>query len=146
MKWIAGLRLVRRCTVWFPTGLCSVCIASLLSIAVGWWFICGESFLSLTKRLPADILVVEGWIGRAGVRASAEEFEKGAYQYIVATGGLSSGRWEDEPASYAEMAVAEMRRFGIPKDKIVLAAAKCTESHRTFESAVAVWRALQAAD
>jgi hypothetical protein len=38
-------------------------------------------------RLPAEILVVEGWIGRDGVRAPAAEFEQSGYQYVVATGG-----------------------------------------------------------
>ena len=76
-------------------------IASLLLTSVVGWFAYGESFLSLTQRLPADVLVVEGWIGRAGIRAAVAEFEQSGYQYIVATGGLTSGRWEDERASYA---------------------------------------------
>jgi hypothetical protein len=137
-------QLVRRYTIWCPTRLGSVCIALLLSISVGWWLICGESFLSATNRLPVDVLVVEGWIGRPGIHASVEEFEKRGYKYIVATGGLTSGRWEEEPESYAEMAAAEIIRLGIPREKIIVAPAKYTENHRTFESAVAVWRALRA--
>jgi DUF218 domain len=95
--------------------------------------------------LPSDVLVVEGWIGRPGIRAAVEEFERRDYRYIVATGGLTSGRWEDPAASYAEMVAAEMIRSGVPKERIIVAAAKHTESSRTFESAVAAWRGLQAA-
>jgi uncharacterized SAM-binding protein YcdF (DUF218 family) len=145
VKWPGQLRLVRRRTVWFPTCLGSILIASLLLISVTWWFGSGESFLSLTQRLPAHVLVVEGWIGRPGIRAAVAEFGQRGYQYIVPTGGLTSGRWEDEPASYAEMAAGEMIRSGVPKERIIVATPKNTESHRTFESAVAVWRALQAA-
>jgi uncharacterized SAM-binding protein YcdF (DUF218 family) len=145
VKWPARLRLVRRCTVWFPTGFGTFLIASLLFISAAWWFVCGESFLSSTQRLPADVLVVEGWIGRAGIRAAVAEFEQRGYKYIVATGGLTTGGWEDEGASYAEMAAGEMIRLGVPEGKIIVAPAKHNEIRRTFESAVAVWRALQAA-
>jgi len=143
VKWPAQLRLVRRCTIWIPTCLGSSLIASLLLSSVTWWFVCGESFLSLTQRLPAHVLIVEGWIGRPGIRAAVAEFGQLGYQYIVATGGLTSGRWEDEPASYAEMAAGEMIRSGVPKERIIVATAEYTESCRTFESAVAVWRALK---
>jgi hypothetical protein len=96
--------------------------------------------------VPADILVVEGWIGRKGIRAAVDEFERGDYRYIVASGGLTSGSCEaDEPASYAEMAAREIIRLGVPKNKVVAATSENTESHRTFESAVAVWTTLQAA-
>src|SRR5271166_5042940 len=145
VKWPAQLRLVRRCTIWFPTWLGSFLIASLLLISMTWWFVCEESFLSLTQRLPAHVLVVEGWIGRPGIRAAVAEFGQRGYQYIVATGGLTSGRWEDEQASYAEMAAGEMIRSGVPKESIIVATAEYTEIGRTFESAVAVWRALQTA-
>ena len=43
------------------------CIVVLMLIPVAWWCRCGESFLSLTSRLPAEILVVEGWVGRDGI-------------------------------------------------------------------------------
>jgi hypothetical protein len=139
------LRFVQRRTSWRPTLLGWFSILSLLSIPAVWWCCRGESFLSLTQRSPADVLVVEGWIGRPGIRAAVAEFEQGGYQYIVAAGGLTSDRWEDESTSYAEIATSEMIRLGVPKERIIVAPAKHTESRRTFESAVAVWRALQAA-
>jgi uncharacterized SAM-binding protein YcdF (DUF218 family) len=140
------LRLFRRCTIWCPTWVCSLLIASIFLIAVAWWFTHGESFLASTQRLPADVLVVEGWIGRQGIRAAVAEFKRSGYRYIVATGGLTTGRWEDEHASYAEMAGGEMIRSGVPKERVIVATSKHTESHRTFESAVAAWRALRDAD
>jgi hypothetical protein len=109
------------------------------------WVNSGEQFLELTKQLPADVLVVEGWIGREGIRAAVAEFQGRGYHYIVASGGLTSGRWENELASYAKMAADEMIRLGIPEEKIVVATAEYTERQRTFESAVAVWRVLRSA-
>jgi DUF218 domain-containing protein len=110
-----------------------------------WWSICGESFLSLTERLPAEILVVEGWVGRDGVRAAAAEFEEGGYQYVIATGGLSvASGWSEGGWSYAEGAHHELLRSGVPEDRIIVAPSGDAQSQRTYESAVAVRRALAA--
>jgi DUF218 domain len=145
-KWFLRLRLFRRATVWWPT-LIGWCFITALAVTLGVaWFNYGESFLALTHRAPADVLVVEGWISRQGIRAAVDEFEHGGYHYIVASGGLTSGRWgEDEPASYAMMAGRELMRLGIPKEKLIVATSENTEAHRTFESAVAVWRILRSA-
>jgi uncharacterized SAM-binding protein YcdF (DUF218 family) len=120
------------------------CIVLLLAIPMGWWFTCGESFLSLTRRLPVEVLVVEGWIGHDAVRAAETEFEQYGYQYIVATGGPTTAEgWQDGDLSYAEMAQRELIRLGIPRDKVILAPAKDSEIKRTYESAVAVSQALR---
>jgi uncharacterized SAM-binding protein YcdF (DUF218 family) len=142
-KWFPHLSLFRRCTIWCPTWLGFLLVAATLLISVAGWLIYGESLLALNDRLPADVLVVEGWIGRAGIQDAVDEFEHGGYRYIVATGGLTSGRWEDEPTSYAVMAAREIIRLGVPKEKVVVATSEYTESHRTFESAVAVRRTLR---
>jgi len=131
-------------TVWCPTWLGSFCIVVFLVIPLAWWWNYGESVLSVTRRLPAEVLVVEGWIGRDGIRATRTEFDQYGYQYIVTTGGMTSGFWDDGLSNYADMAAGELIRLGVPKGKIVLARATETESHRTYESAVAVWRALEA--
>lgn len=88
--------------------------------------------------------MVEGWIGRDGVRAAGREFEQRGYQYVVATGGPASGRWEEDHSSYAEMAGRELIRSGIPADRIIVAPARDAERQRTYESATAAWRALEA--
>jgi DUF218 domain len=142
-KWPPRLRLFRHRTILCPTWAGCFCLATILLLLVIAWISYGESYLALTHRVPADILVVDGWIGRRGLRAAVDEFGRGGYRVIVASGGLTSGRWEDKPSSYAEMAAGEMIRLGIPKEKIVVAISETTESHRTFESAVAVWRTLR---
>jgi len=92
----------------------------------------------------AEVLVVEGWIGREGVRAAATEFEEHAYKYVATSGGPTSGRWEKERSNYAEMAGLELAELGVPRDKIIVAPCRDTETHRTFKSAAAVLRALAA--
>jgi hypothetical protein len=87
--------------------------------------------------------VVEGWIGREGVRAAVAEIRAWRLSIHGFRGGLTAGRWDHQPESYAEMAAREMVHSGIPRERIVVATAQYTESHRTFESAVAVWHALR---
>ncbi|MBV9105040.1 MAG: YdcF family protein [Verrucomicrobia bacterium] len=144
MKQIIWLRLVQCRTIWWPTWVGWLCILLLLVIPVVWWCICAESFLSLTRRLPAEVLVVEGWIGDDGIRASAGEFERHRYQYIVASGGPSFDRWDEGHLSYAEMAERELIRAGVPKDRIIVAPARDADHQRTYVSALAVSRALEA--
>jgi hypothetical protein len=139
------LRLVQRRAIWFPTWLGLLCLGSFLAVPLLWWWFYGEGFLSMTDRLPGEILVVEGWIGRDGVRAAGAEFEQHGYLYVVTTGDLTSGNgWEEPGWSFAEGAEHELIRDGVAKDRIIVATAKNTERNRTYESAVAVWRALRA--
>jgi uncharacterized SAM-binding protein YcdF (DUF218 family) len=142
--WFRKLRLVQRRTIWCPTWFGYFCLVALLAGPLAWWFVCGESFLSLTRRLPAEVLVVEGWIGRDGVRAAAVEFERGGYEYIIATGGLGTARgWVDAAWSYAKAADHELIRSGVPEERIVVAPSGDAETQRTYESAVAARRALE---
>jgi hypothetical protein len=116
-------------------------IVVLLLIPGIWLGLYGESFFSLNRRLLAQVLVVEGWIGDDGVRAAAAEFERGGYQYIVTTGGQAEDR--QDSSNYAEIAGQELIRLGIPKDRIIIAPTGKIEYEHTFKSAVAGWRALQ---
>ena len=109
------------------------------------WAFHGEAFLAHTNKVPARVLVVEGWIGIPGIRAAAAEFESGNYGWIVATGGLTGERWFNQRWSYARMAQHELFRAGIARDRVILAEAKDAESQRTYESAVACWTALNTA-
>jgi len=139
------LRLFQRRTIWCPTWAGLFCATAILCLLIIGWLTYGESYLAETQRSQADILVVEGWIGRKGISAAVEEFERGGYRYMVASGVLTSGHWEDQPTSYAEMAAREMVRLGVSKERILVATAEVTETQRTFESAVAVWRTLRLA-
>jgi hypothetical protein len=113
-------------------------------ISTIWWGSCGESLLSLNQRLQPDVLVVEGWIGLDGVRAAQDEFKEHGYRYIVATGDLHSDPWREDHRNLAEMTARELVQLGIPENRVLVAPAIESETQRTYQSAVAVWRALQA--
>jgi|GEM_PF-1470301 len=137
------LRVIQRRSVWCLTWAGWLCTLGITAVPLVWWCRRGESFLSSTDRVPAGVLVVEGWIGREGVRAAGQEFESQGYQYIVTAGSPTSAeRWGEGGSNYAEMAANELMRSGVPKDKIIVAPARGTERQRTYESAVAVCQAL----
>ena len=142
-----SLRLLQRRTVWWPTwfGWCVIVAALLAAHPLEFPRWRGHSFHTLERLPAAEVLVVEGWIGREGVRAAATEFREHGYEYLATSGGPTLGRWEKERSNYAEMAGLELVELGVPRDKIIVAPCKDTESRRTFESAAAVLRALAAA-
>jgi hypothetical protein len=138
-------RFVQRQMVWWPTRLGWLCGMMFVATCVISWTLLAERWLSLTAREPAKVLVVEGWIGLEGMKAAADEFNLGKCDLVVGTGGLTGERWNVARWNYAEMATKELRRLGIPPEQVLPARAREIESQRTFEAAVAAWKALQAA-
>jgi DUF218 domain len=134
-------RAIRR---WIVMGCFCVLLPAIPGVI--WLWNSGESYFSLTRRLPADVLVVEGWLGYYGydgILAAAKEFEQGDYKYIVATGGLREKQMGAGPRNYAEMAKQALLRFGIPQDRVLAAPTEGVEHERTYKSAVAAWNALR---
>jgi uncharacterized SAM-binding protein YcdF (DUF218 family) len=136
-------RLFKRRSVWCPTIIGWLIFAAAFGGVASWWWFEGESFLSLTERQPADILVVEGWIGIDGVGAAGAEFRQGGYSRIVTTSGLTDNRWDPQRYSYAEMAAERLELSGIPRDRIIVARPRDSGAQRTYESAVAALQAVQ---
>jgi len=85
------LRFLQRRTIWWPTLLGWISLTAFAGLFLTLWWFRGEALLSLTERQPAEVLVVEGWIGLEGVHAAAIEFAQGGYRQVVATGGADIG-------------------------------------------------------
>ena len=119
----------------------------MLSVLAGasalWWFK-GEAFLTCTDRQPADVLIVEGWVGVEGVPAAKEEYARGGYHYIVVTGGLTGKRWTARRWSQVDVAAIELGRMHVPSDRIITAPTLESEEQRTFATAISAKRTLQA--
>ena len=136
-------RLFAQRTVWWPTRLGWSCLLLLFGSGMGWWFLAGEAFLAETRRVPAEVLVVEAWIGRDGMQAAKDEFEAGKYRWLIAAGGYTGEGWMERRWSYAEMAEKELLRLGVPRDRLLVAQARETDAQRTFESALATKAVLE---
>ena len=134
--------LFRRRTIWWPTLLGWAALCVCVAAAGSAWCLWGEGFLSLTERRPAEVLVIEGWIGADGIRAAKGEFDNGGYLYAVATGGQTGDKWDSKRWSYAREAEEQLLRLGVPRGRLILAEPRRMEIRRTFESALAVSAAL----
>ena len=137
-------RFFQRRTIWYPTPLAWLLLVVLVAAPLFFWWFNGEAFLSMTQRQPAEVLVVEGWIGRDGLTAAKTEFEQGGYRYVVTGGGISKNDWDHRRWNYAEVAGELMIRLGVPADRVIQAPAQDTQSGRTFVTALAVRQAIEA--
>jgi hypothetical protein len=140
-----AFRLVQRRTVWLPTLAGWFLLLVLGCVPAVIWFFWGEGILAVTDREPADVLVVEGWIGAEGIRAAYNEFVVGGYKLVVATGGLSGERWSVRRWNYANEAADGLARLGVPEDKLIVAPSRDTDVQRTFEMAIAARNGLDSA-
>jgi uncharacterized SAM-binding protein YcdF (DUF218 family) len=96
-------------------------------------------FLALTDRVNSKILLVEGWIPRYALRASADEFNRGPYERIFTTGGPDSGSGgyvNDYQTSASEGAEA-LKEAGVPEDVVQTVPSHVIGRDRTYSSAVA---------
>ncbi|HWA29282.1 MAG TPA: ElyC/SanA/YdcF family protein [Lacunisphaera sp.] len=139
-----AFQFFQRRTIWWPTPLGWFLLSLLWMVPATLWIIFGERFLSYPERRPAEVLVVEGWIGEEGIREAKAEFLRGGYRFIVATGGLSGENWSPRRWSYAAEAEEQLLRMKIPREQVILARPQETETDRTFGSALAVRAALRA--
>ena len=96
-------------------------------------------FLSPSKPVPAELLIVESWLPDYALLDAVTEFKRGAYKYVVTTGGnlLDAG-----PLSHyktgAEFAAAKLEELGLPSTCVRSVPCAATARDRTFASAVAL--------
>jgi len=77
------------------------------------------------------------------MQAAAKEFNTGHYHYLVVTGGLTGESWSQHRWNEVEETIPFLVGSGVPRDRIIGSHAIDTDNHRTFEMAVASWRALR---
>jgi hypothetical protein len=137
------LGLFKPRVIWCLTRLGWICVLGIGFAAILLFGFEVESFLSVTRKVPAEILMVVGTLNREGLSAAGAEFVQGGYQYVVITGGKLPDDWELLARSnFAGMAETELIKAGVPNDRIVIAPAIENQSRR--ESAGAVKRTFDA--
>ena len=103
--------------------------------------------LAVTERVPADLLVVEGWMPDHAMLEVIDEFRAGDYELIVTTGGpLAVGHYLTDYGSYANVARATLIRLGMPESKVISVPAEGVRRDRTFASGRALRRWLDTRD
>ena len=99
-----------------------------------------QPFLSKTKRVNANVLVVEGWIHEYAIRSAAEEFKAGSYQKIFTTGGpvLGNGGYVNDFNTSASVGAELLTRVGVPAEFVQMVPSRVAGRDRTYSSAVAL--------
>ena len=112
----------------------------LCCIAAGFLFRNIEPFLAETRRVPADTLVVEGWIHEYAIRAAADEFKGNSYRRVFTTGGpiVGNGGYVNDYQTSANVGADLLKRYGLSDDFVQVVPSRVIERDRTYASAVAL--------
>jgi uncharacterized SAM-binding protein YcdF (DUF218 family) len=97
-------------------------------------------FLALTKRVDADVLVVEGWVHPYAIQASAEEFRDNHYRQIFTTGGpvVGKGGYINDYQTSASVGADLLKKTGVPGELIQMVPSRVMGRDRTYSSAIAL--------
>ena len=112
---------------WLVPGLAAFAVVFLVR-----WV---HPFLAPTKRVDADVLVVEGWIYDYMMAPSAAEFRQGRYTLLL-TSGLEVGGAPGD--SFAQRTATRLEAQGVPRNALVACPAALTTNARTVKTARAV--------
>lgn len=97
-----------------------------------------EPFLATNAPIPAEVLVVEGWIADENVKQAIEEFQSHPYQKLVTTGGpLQVGFYLAEYKTFANLCAATLLKLNFSPDRLVAVPADFVVKDRTYASAIA---------
>lgn len=97
-----------------------------------------HSFLSITKPVKADILVIEGWVFDYMLDEAVDLYKKGRYKYIITTGGVrkySHNKIAGGADSTAEYAAKRLVNCGIGPESIFTASGSAAKDHHTYNAA-----------
>jgi uncharacterized SAM-binding protein YcdF (DUF218 family) len=103
------------------------------------------AFLAVDAPVGGQLLVVEGWLPQGALDAAAEVARRGPYRVVAVTGGpVRDVAWAGGYATYAERAGAYLRRLDLGGRELVVVPARENGRDRTWESARALRRWLEA--
>ncbi|HEY9747510.1 MAG TPA: YdcF family protein, partial [Allocoleopsis sp.] len=137
--------MFQRQEVWLPTlpgwalMLSSFLLVLILAIANI------HPFLAVTAPIPANILVVEGWLPDYAVEEAIAEYQRGSYEKLITTGTpLSRGYYLAEYKNFAELTAATFLALGFDRNQLIAVPTPKVEKDRTYTSAITLRQWLSA--
>jgi uncharacterized SAM-binding protein YcdF (DUF218 family) len=113
----------------------------LVLLLAGWVLVLGiQPFLAVTNRVPAKVLVVEGWTHDFCVDAAVKEFKAGHYERVLTTGGPVEGYGPTSSIYDTEawQSAGHLRKAGIPAEAVQSVPSRFVGRDRTYNSAMAL--------
>jgi len=114
---------------------------ALVVVLAGWGSLVSVyPFLAVTRRVDAQVLVVEGWVPEFAIHAAAEEFRAGGYERIYTTGGPVKGSvsYTNDYNTAASLGADRLRKTGIPGSSVQMVPSRIMSRDRTYSSAIAL--------
>ena len=110
-------------------------------LLLGWIIIVNiHPFLAVTRRVPARVLVVEGWTHYFGVGGALNEFKTGHYDRLLTTGGPCEG-FGPKSSIYdteAWQSARLLKQAGLPEAAVQAVPSVFVGRNRTYNSALAL--------
>lgn len=131
--------LTKRTEIRIPT-FRGLAVVTLIAILLLMALFCNiHSFLAINDPLPADLLVVEGWLPDYAILAAFNEFENNDYNMLITTGEpVLYGHYLAAYRNHAEIAAATLRRMGVDSSKLVVIPGEGVQKDRTYACARSV--------
>lgn len=98
------------------------------------------SFLAITHRVNASLLVVEGWIHEYAIRAASDEFQTNHYERIFTTGGPveGNGGYVNDYQTSASVGADLLKKYGLADESVQMVPSRVMDRDRTYGSAIAL--------
>ena len=115
-------------------------VAGIVVIVPLLFFWQAYSFLAVTHRENADVLVVEGWVNEHAIDVALREFQSNHYQRVFTTGGPvpGHGRYINDFYTSASVGADLLKKAGIPDESLEMVPSRTVARERTYNSAVAL--------
>lgn len=125
--------------------LCPIILGALVAIILAFSTPIYEFLAVSNHPVPADIVVVEGWVESYVIQAAANEFKKGGYR-AIATSGLEHEQAQKRAGtdSVAIEAAIQLAQLGIDPSQIWVCPTPLTTWNKTAKSARSVHDMLEA--
>ncbi|MGI0493388.1 hypothetical protein ACN4EG_16525 [Alkalinema pantanalense CENA528] len=138
------LKLWQRREIWCPTWRGWIVLGALI-VGLGWAMVPQiHPFFAVTAPIPAEALVVEGWMDDVAVVQAIAEFKFRPYKMLITTGSpLPKGFYLAEYQDFATLSRATLIQRGFPADRIVAVPAPFVIKNRTYTAALSVRRWLE---
>ncbi|PZR80125.1 MAG: cytosine deaminase [Chthoniobacterales bacterium] len=103
-------------------------------------FVSVYPFLAVTDRVPADTLVVEGWVHEYAAHEAAAEYYRDGYAHLLTTGGpvVGKGGYVNDFQTSASVGAELLKKAGIPSTSVQMVPSRVIGRDRTFSSAIAL--------
>jgi hypothetical protein len=136
-RMLGGLLVRREAWRLSGRGFLVLCVTVLAVLAAILWSV--YPFLAVTRRVPSETLVVEGWGPPSTMIQAAEEFHAGGYKRLMLIRPILDKADKYESGRYSGDYMANLLlQYGVPRDQEFTLFPVVARKDRTYHSALVV--------